>query len=49
MLQEKEEDILAARLFQEIIAMSRDMVEMGGHRARALWFLANAEEKSNRG
>ncbi|KAI0387825.1 tpr repeat-containing protein [Hypomontagnella monticulosa] len=45
MLQEKGEDVLAAKLFHEIIGMSGEMMEMKGHRARALWFLANAEEK----
>jgi tetratricopeptide (TPR) repeat protein len=44
MLVAKGEHILAARMYGDIIEMSRDMPEMKGHLARALWFLASTED-----
>jgi tetratricopeptide (TPR) repeat protein len=38
------EQVVAAKMYREIIEMSHDMVEMKGHLARALWFLASIEE-----
>lgn len=38
MLQEKEEDVLAAKLFREIVEMSGEMVEMRGHRQELCGF-----------
>jgi len=46
MLADAGELILAAKMYGEIIEMSRDMSEMKGHLARALWFLASIEELS---
>ena len=36
--------VVAAKMYGETIEMSRDMAEMKGHLARALWFLASIEE-----
>lgn len=44
MLMVEEEHVVAARMLEEVIDMSRDMGEMKGHLARALWFLASTEE-----
>ena len=38
------EQVVAAKMYGEIVEMSRDMGEMKGHMARALWFLAGIEE-----
>ena len=38
------EQVLAAKMYGDIIEMSRDMAEMKGHLVRALWFLASIEE-----
>ena len=38
------EQVVAAKMYGEIVDMSRDMAEMKGHLARALWFLAAIEE-----
>lgn len=45
MLEEKHEHVLSAKLLREIIDMSHGVPEMKGHLARALWFLAQSEEK----
>ncbi|KAF2468654.1 uncharacterized protein BDR25DRAFT_335130 [Lindgomyces ingoldianus] len=45
MLVAESELLVSARMFREIIDMSRDMVEMRGHLARALWFLASVEDR----
>ncbi|KAJ8126823.1 hypothetical protein O1611_g6815 [Lasiodiplodia mahajangana] len=45
MFQERGEDVLAAKLFNEIVGMSGVAGEMGGHLARGLWFLATVEYK----
>ncbi len=39
------EHVVAAKMYGEIIDMSRDKTEMGGHLARPLWFLASMEER----
>ncbi|KAF2744655.1 TPR-like protein [Sporormia fimetaria CBS 119925] len=44
MLKAEGEYIGAAKMFEEIVNMSKDMVEMKGHLARALWLLAATEE-----
>ncbi len=36
--------VVAANMYGEIVKMSRDMAEMKGHLARALWFLASIED-----
>jgi len=38
------EQVVAARMYGEIVEMSRNMAEMNGHLARALWFLASIED-----
>ncbi|KAI1429008.1 hypothetical protein F5Y12DRAFT_782253 [Xylaria sp. FL1777] len=45
MLQERDENVLAAKLLNEIINISGGAVEMRGHLARSLWFLATVEHK----
>lgn len=45
MLEAENEDVLAAKLFHEIVKMSQGIPGMQGHLARSLWFLARAEEK----
>jgi hypothetical protein len=44
MLVAENEHVVAPRMLEEVIDMSRDMGEMKGHLARALWFLALTEE-----
>ncbi len=44
-LQDKGEDVLAAKLLREVLDISESAQEMRGHLARALWFLAGIEEK----
>lgn len=39
------EDVLAAKLLSNIVEISRDMPEMKGHLARALWFWAAIEAR----
>ncbi|KAK4216507.1 hypothetical protein QBC37DRAFT_455203 [Rhypophila decipiens] len=45
MLQASGQDVLAARLLNEVISLSGDTPRMRSHLARALWFLANVETK----
>jgi tetratricopeptide (TPR) repeat protein len=45
MLAAENEFVVAAKMYREIIDMSRDTAEMKGHLARALWFLAATEER----
>ncbi|KAI1131000.1 hypothetical protein F5Y10DRAFT_288105 [Nemania abortiva] len=45
MLQARDRDVLAAKLLNEIIDISEGAVEMRGHLARGLWFLAGVEQK----
>lgn len=47
MLEAEGEDVLAAKLLREVVDMSRGMLEMKGHLARACWFLAHLEKKLN--
>ena len=39
--------VVAARMYEEVIDMSRGKAEMNGHLARACWFLASTEELLN--
>ncbi|KAI0539986.1 hypothetical protein GGR58DRAFT_194652 [Xylaria digitata] len=45
MLQERDKNVLAAQLLNEIVDISGVAVEMRGHLARGLWFLATVEHK----
>lgn len=45
MLEADGEDVLAAKLLRKIVEISRDVLEMQGHLARSLWFLAMVENK----
>ncbi|KAI1294398.1 hypothetical protein F5Y03DRAFT_372923 [Xylaria venustula] len=45
MLQDRDKDVLAAKLLNEIVDISGTAVEMRGHLARGLWFLSTVERK----
>jgi hypothetical protein len=45
MLEADGEDVLAAKLLRTIVEISRGVLEMQGHLARSLWFLATVEGK----
>jgi tetratricopeptide (TPR) repeat protein len=45
MLQSDGEAVLAAKLLRTVVEASEDVLEMQGHLARALWFLAGAENE----
>lgn len=45
MLEADDETVLAAKLLRAVIEASEDVVEMQGHLARSLWFLAEVEDK----
>jgi tetratricopeptide (TPR) repeat protein len=45
MLEDAEEDVLAAKMLRAVVDMSRGMSEMQGHLARSLWFLGILERR----
>lgn len=45
MLEAGGEDVLAAKLLRAIVEMSQDVLEMQGHLARSLWFVAVVGDK----
>lgn len=47
MLVDAGELLVAARMYRDIIETSREVAEMRGHLARALWFLALVEGELN--
>ena len=47
MLQEAGEQLVAAKMYRDIVEMSLEVAEMRGHLARALWFQASVEEGLN--
>lgn len=47
MLVDAGELLVAARMYRDIIEMSREVAEMRGHLARAMWFLALVEGELN--
>lgn len=45
MLEAGGEEVLAAKLLRAVVEISQDVIEMQGHLARSLWFLAVVEDK----